>query len=212
MIAKKDYLIAGEIGILTGIFALVSLFFINISFPYDKVAVPLGIAVLWVLGVWLGGFLGKHVAPFFTQFGKFAATGFFSASIDFAALNFISYLTGITAGVVVGWINIPGFLLAVLNGYVWNKLWVFKSQTRFRSLIDLNLVWGKGGVFSDFPKFLLVTVIGLLLNSGVIILLTTYISGLGFTAQIWLNIAKVAANALAMIWNFAGYKFIVFRK
>lgn len=173
---------------MTGVFALLVLFFLGKSFSYQIPAVVLGIPLLWILGVWLGGFLGRRI-KFFTQFGKFAAVGFSSASIDFAILNFLSSVTGVTAGVTVGWINIPGFLVAVVNGYLWNKLWVFGKPSN-------------EGVFKDFPKFFGVTSIGLLINSIVLILITGVAT---------LNIAKVIANAFAMIWNFAGYKFFAFR-
>ena len=201
MITKKDYFIAAVNGVLTGVFALAVLYFLDIDFPLQIPAVVFGVPILWVLGVWLGGFLGKWIG-FFTQFGKFAAVGFSSASIDFAILNFISNLTGVTAGIIVGWINIPGFLVAVVNGYLWNRLWVFGAPP--------SSVFPSGGLFHDFPKFFGVTVIGLLINSGIIVLLTTYLPGFGFPASIWLNIAKVMANAVAMIWNFLGYKFIAF--
>ena len=163
-----------------------------------------GISLLWAAGVWLGYFLSRFFG-FFRQFGKFAAVGFLSAAIDFAVLNIVSGFTGITAGNVVGLVNIPGFSIAVLNGYFWNKLWVFAPSGRGEGIKPEPIL-------QDFPKFLAVTVLGLLVNSGIVVFLTTYVSAPEFfTPQEWLNVAKVFANAVALVWNFIGYKFVAFR-
>ena len=215
MITKRDYFIAALNGVVTAVFAIAIFFFLDLDFPVQIPAIP----TLWILGVWLGGFLGKRLAPFFTQFGKFAAVGFSSAAIDFAILNFMSYATGATAGVTVGWINIPGFLVAVVNGYLWNKLWVFGMPSSLKSDFETpkksdffpDGISPRGGLFSDFPKFFGVTLVGLLINSIIIVLLTTYFPAPAFSEKIWMNIAKVIANSLAMMWNFIGYKFFAFK-
>src|SRR3989344_2680161 len=216
MIIKKDYWIGAVAGFLTGALGLVILRILNITFPYQNFAALVLLPILWAAGVWLGDFLGARVKPFFSQFGRYAAAGFLSTAIDFSILNFTSYLTGITAGVIVGWVNAPGFLIAVVNGYLWNKLWVFKDpQTKFRSLTDLNLVWGKTGLFADFPKFFAVGIGGLVINSVLIIALTTYAPTsiiLAIGSSKWLNVAKFIANIAVIIWNFLGFKFIVFKK
>ncbi|OGF63274.1 hypothetical protein A2926_03620 [Candidatus Giovannonibacteria bacterium RIFCSPLOWO2_01_FULL_44_40] len=214
MITKKDYWIGAVAGFLTGVLALVMVFYLEISFPYKKAFFLIGVPVLFAFGVWLGGFLGRYFRVF-TQFGKYVTAGFLSTLIDFTTLNVVSALTGVTAGIVIGWVNIPGFVIAVFNGYLWNKLWVFSPRLSVfpRGASDRNLVSDKTGVFSDFPKFLAVTVGGLILNSVTIIIITTYISiPLGLTPQRWLNVAKVLASILVIIWNFAGFKFFVFRK
>lgn len=199
MITKKDYFLAALIGFLVAIFAIPTLFNLGVGRPLVFLALVLILPILWAFGVWLGGYLSRWFS-FFGQFGKFAAVGFSSAAIDFGVLNTLSILSGVTAGFILGGVNIPGFSVAVLNGYLWNKLWVFKDRD-------------KENLFHDFPKFLAVTVIGLLLNSGIIILLTTYFPlAFGFREESWLNIAKVLATAVVMIWNFTGYKFVVFKK
>ena len=197
MITKKDYLVGAVAGFFTGALLLVVFGFLNVSFPYQIFAALILIPALWAFGVWLGGFLAKWI-PFFAQFGKYSAAGFLSAAIDFAILNYVSYLTGVTAGIVIGWVNVPGFLLAVINGYLWNKLWVFKDYDR-------------ENFFKDFPKFFAVTVGGLIINSVLIIVLTTYISP-PLSPAVWLNIAKFLANAAVLLWNFTGFKLIVFKK
>ncbi|MDP3934615.1 MAG: GtrA family protein [Candidatus Giovannonibacteria bacterium] len=202
MIIKKDYLIGAGAGFFTGALFLVVFYFLKISFPYQNIAALVLLPVLWAMGVWLGDFLGARVKPFFSQFGRYAAAGFLSTAIDFSVLNFTSYLTGVTAGVIVGWINAPGFLIAVINGYLWNKLWVFKDY-------DGN------NLFRDFPKFFAVGIGGLIINSVLIIALTTYapvsiISAVGSSK--WLNVAKFIANIAVLVWNFLGFKFIVFKK
>lgn len=207
MITKGDYLIAAGAGFLTGALLLVILGFLKISFPYQTFAALVLIPALWAFGVWLGGFLSKWI-QFFAQFGKYSAAGFLSAAIDFAILNYVSYLTGITAGIVIGWVNVPGFLVAVANGYLWNKLWVFKSTT---SDVDRALSTSDVNIFSDFPKFFAVTVGGLIINSVLIIVLTTYISP-PLSPAVWLNIAKLLANVAVLLWNFTGFKLIVFKK
>jgi len=202
MTTKKDYLIGAVAGFLTGALGLVILRFINIVFPYQNLVALVFIPILWAVGVWLGNFLGAHVKPFFSQFGRYAAAGFLSTAIDFTVLNFTSYITGVTAGIVVGWVNAPGFLIAVINGYLWNKLWVFKD-------------YDENNLFQDFPKFFAVGIGGLVINSVLIIILTTYapvsiISAVGPSK--WLNVAKFIANIAVLIWNFIGFKFFVFKK
>ena len=202
MIIKKDYWIGAVAGFLTGALGLVILRILNITFPYQNFVALILLPILWAMGVWLGDFLGARVKPFFSQFGRYAAAGFLSTAIDFSILNFTSYLTGITAGVIVGWVNAPGFLIAVVNGYLWNKLWVFKDYD------------GKN-LFRDFPKFFAVGIGGLIINSVLIIALTTYAPAsiiLAVGGSKWLNVAKFIANIAVLIWNFLGFKFIVFKK
>ena len=138
--------------------------------------------------------------PVFVQFGKFAAVGLSSTSIDFGVLNILSMTTGVTAGFILGGVNVPGFSVAVISSYFWNKFWTFKAG-------------GSGGVMQDFPKFLAVATIGLILNSGIIILLTTFVPPFfGVSAATHLNLAKIVATVLVLFWNFFGLKFLVFKK
>ena len=202
-ITRKDYILGAVIGFVTGVLTLRVFATLEINFKFQKEILLFLLPVLWACGVWFGGFLGKWI-PFFNQFGKFAVVGFLGAAIDFSVLNWISHFTGITAGLTLGWINIPGFLIAVINSYFWNKMWTFKIQTELGSVRDPSSVWG------SFPKFLSVTIISLAINSGTIIALTSI--SFGFDSQIWLNISKVAANAVALVWNFIGYKFFAFKK
>lgn len=195
----QDYLIAGLIGFLSGTFFIPA--FLNIGFreyAYLLLALPWVCAPLFAGGLWLAQYLARWV-PFLTQFGKFVVVGFLNTAIDFGTLNAISVFTGFTSGFIIGGVNVPGFTLAVCNAYLWNKFWVFSSANR------------TGGIFHDLPKFLVVSGSGLLVNSGIVIFLTTFVSVSFVSPALWLNIAKVMATVFSLVWNFVGYKFIVFR-
>src|SRR3989344_1045412 len=97
MVQKKDYLIGALAGLLTGVLVLKIFYFLEIYFKFQELFFFVLIPLLWALGVWFGGFLGKRI-PFFSQFGKFVVVGFLGAAIDFSILNSVSYATGITAG------------------------------------------------------------------------------------------------------------------
>ena len=197
---KKDIFISAVAGFFLGLLLLSIAYNLKIYFPYQGLLLIVGVPIIWVAGITISQILARYI-PFFEQLGKFVAVGVLNTALDFSVLNAVSRLTGITAGVVVGWVNIPGFIVAVINGYLWQRLWVFPRQN-----IERN-------IFIDFPKFLGVTLVGLLLNSGLIILVTTWIARpSGISSEIWLNIAKVIATAFTLVWNFVGYKFVVFRK
>lgn len=199
MIAKIDYYIVSLIGFLTGVFAVPTAINLGLRNAPVLMILPLVFPILFVIGLFVVSFLSRFLPPF-AQFGKFAAVGFSSTAIDFGVLNILSLATGITAGFILGGVNIPGFGVAVVSSYFWNKFWTFKAG-------------GEGSLFQDFPKFLAVAVVGLVLNSGIVIFVTTYTPPFfGLNPQTHLNIAKVIATLLVLFWNFLGFKFIVFRK
>ena len=196
---KLDYYYGGFVGFLMGVFIIPTAYNLGSRNKPLLIALPLIMVVLFLFGVWLGKVLGKLMS-FIPQFSRFVAVGLLNTAIDFGTLNIISAITGVHSGVVVGGINIPGFIIAVCNSYFWNKVWVFHDKD-------------KKGFFADFPRFITVTLIGLLINDVLIFIITTYTVPFGnVNPTTWLNIAKAIATVFTLIWNFLGYKLIVFNR
>lgn len=210
MLTKTDYAIAGLIGFFAGMFVIPVLynihyasaghlipFAIDLRNPFLLLSLPWILAIGAVVGMGVMGLLGRK-SPFFIQFGKFAVVGVLNTAIDFGILNIISIVTGVTSGIVIGGVNIPGVAIALTNAYFWNKYWVFGNRDN-------------KGALHNVPTFLLVSGLGVLGNSGIVIFATLYPPIVSMSASVWLNMAKLFATVFSLVWNFIGYKFIVFR-
>lgn len=197
---KKDFLFSVVTGLITGFVAWKILVFLGHPELYGFSARWLLaiVPVLWILGVNLGYFLGKWFA-FFNQFGKFAAIGFTNAAVDFGILNLFIAGTGQTAGVMYAVFKGVSFIAATLHSYFWNKYWAF----------DAGSSHGGGG---EFFKFFSVALLALVVNVGVASLVVNFIPPvLGLDDRVWANVGAVAASAAALLFSFAGFKFIVFK-
>ncbi|OGZ97059.1 MAG: hypothetical protein A3J10_01305 [Candidatus Sungbacteria bacterium RIFCSPLOWO2_02_FULL_54_10] len=195
---KTDYAIGSLIGFFAGIFAIPTFYNLGIKSAMILLAVPWAGAVGGLVGIWTVYFFARKM-PVLAQFGRFFAVGVLNTVIDFGILNLLSRSTGIAAGFLLGGVNVPGFLVAVINSYLWNKLWVFKT--------------GSQNLFAAFPRFFAVTLAGLLTNSAIVIFFTTYVApSSGMAPNIALNIGKLLATAISLAVNFLGYKFFVFQK
>jgi putative flippase GtrA len=65
----------------------------------------------------------------------------------------------------------------------------------------------------EFLLFLAVSVIGTLLNSGIVASATAFFPPqFGMSQQLWTNLIKAGATAISLIWNFSGFKLLVFRR
>lgn len=126
---------------------------------------------------------------------KFLLVGALNTFVDLAMLNLLIFLTGIASGLPFTIFKGISFLVAVSNSYLWNKHWTFRSNKKV------------------FLQFLMVATIGLFLNVGAASFVVNVIGPqFGFKNQLWANIGAAAGTLVVMAWNFAGYKFFVFRK
>jgi len=166
---------------------------------YDKLPVPLVLLFLIfpavsIIGMFLISVIAKKL-PFLWQVTKFAQIGVLNTAIDFGILNFLIGLTQITSGIGIIFINATSFTTALINSYFWNKNWVFAGNKK-----------------SNFVTFAAVTLIGLSINTGVVYTFTTFIPPVIIKSPtLWANVAKLLATALSLVWNFTGYKLIVFK-
>lgn len=71
------------------------------------------------------------------------------------------------------------------------------------------------GAGTQFATFLIVSLIGLAINSTIVVLASKIITPgleLYVNADTIKNVAKILATAFSLIWNFVGYKLIVFKR
>lgn len=195
--ATADLALTLVVVYLIGIFLIPTLintgYFAQIPSPYLVIFIILPILAL--LGMTFAYFVGKKIKILW-QVAKFGIVGVLNTSIDFGILNLLILLTDFTRGAGIGLINVPSFSLAILNSYFWNRKWVFKDSHK-----------------GNFFIFVAVTVIGLLINTSVVVVITTFIPPIIVgSPTIWANVAKVFATGFSMVWNFTGYKLIVFKK
>ena len=196
---KEDLGYSFAIGLVVGLFLLPIL--INTDL-YSKLSAPIlfailfaGLPVIFSVGLVLAGFISKKI-PLLWQFSKFAQVGVLNTAIDFGILNLLIFVTGITSGLSIIPLNAISFSTAIVNSFFWNEKWVFKAKKE-----------------ANFITFVVVTLIGLAINSGIVYAITTFVPPIFVDSQkLWVNLAKVLATGISLIWNFTGYRLIVFKK
>ncbi len=134
---------------------------------------------------------------------KFILVGILNTLIDLGVLNLLIFLTGIASGFGYSAFKGISFIVAVINSYILNKFWTFKSA-------------GGNQAAREFGQFFIVSAIGFGINVGVASLVVNVIGNpfafSGISDKIWANVGALSATFCAMAWNFIGYKFMVFRK
>jgi len=118
---------------------------------------------------------------------KFGFTGMSGLVIDFSVTWLLKdelHLNKFLA-------NAAGFTMAVISNYIINRLWTFSERERTK-------------VSRQFASFLVVSLVGLLLNSGFVYL---------FNEQLGLDfyLSKAIAILLVFFWNFSANYFFVFK-
>ncbi len=156
------------------------------------------IPLLSVLGValahrWFHG----HV---FHKFAKFLIVGVLNTGVDFFVFDTLIVLTGSATGMPIVAFKSFSFLCALFGSYELNRIWTFDGEAAYSR------------TRKEFMRFAAVTLVGFLVNVGTTALIVGVMRPpLGFSQIRWDNVAAVAATALNLIWNFAGYKLFVFR-
>jgi|SRR6185369_2091363 len=160
--------------------------------------VPL-LALFSSLGI-AAGYLLSKIKPFFFQLSKFGLIGVANTVVDLGIYNLFIYMTDISNGYLISVFKCFSVLAAIINSYVWNKFWSFEKKE-------------VSNVGEEFTQFLMVSLIGLLLNVGITSFVVNIITApAGIPEKTWANIGGLAASVLVLSWNFIGYKFLVFKK
>ena len=109
------------------------------------------------------------------------------------------FFTGISSGIYFSVFKTLSFLAAVTNSYIWNKRWTFKNSGPIGAR--------EGGLF------IAVAVVGMAINvitASLIVNVITPPYGIG--PELWANIGAILAIVVSLLWNFFGYRNIVFGK
>lgn len=201
---KKDFLGATLIAILASFFTLLIAQNLNdfLSQKFPILAqnviwlIPLFFISACILGILVARFLAKKI-PVFYQFIKFGEVGGLNFLVDNGLLNLFMWIFGVTSGLGYSIAKSIAVLSAMTNSYFWNKFWVFQSQKKDNK--------------KEAGQFYFVSFIGYLINVGIASLVANYLD-VSWAPKIIGNFGSVLGSICAMLWNFIGYKYWVFKK
>ena len=145
-----------------------------------------------------------------TRFLKFAVVGTLGTVIDFGGLNLLILTFGFSKILA----NTCSFTVAVINSFIWNRLWTF-HEARDRPIAPL------------LAQFVLVSIGGLLLNQAMFLSLdalvlgeagalaapmATLALGIGLAHyKLAYNLSKAIATIFVLFWNFGANRLWTFR-
>jgi putative flippase GtrA len=202
-LTKKDLLFGGINGMVFGLLLPVVMKSFHVANQPSYLLTVGFFIFLAVFGVYLGYLLSK-IKFFFFQLAKFGATGAANFALDIGVLSALIFVFYPQAETVIPTLfyalfKITSFTLANVNSYLWNKFWSFEDND-------------KKDTAKEFGKFILVSVIGLIINATVATFINSLQKQTSTDPKTWAAISAILASVIGMGWNFIGYKFLVFKK
>ena len=151
-----------------------------------------------------GGIVATHFAAKIAgralyQFGKFFLVGGFNFLLDAAILNFFLFATKLAAGWPQTGFKSASIFWSIISSYLWNKYWTFSGgskENKGKEIYQFLAISGVGFALNVSLDYVFVNMVGSFWNMKPIL---------------WAQFSAVLAAAIAMFWNFLGYKFIVFK-
>ncbi len=203
-VTKKDYLLVAVVGLFFGLLLLpvlanLKLSFFNLSFASSIVVIVVS-TLTAIIALWVIALLAGKI-PVLLQIAKFSAVGGLNTLLDLGVLNGLIVLAGQSTahGVWYSVFKSISFIVANTNSYFWNKYWTFGSTP--------------GVNVREFGQFFAVSIVGFGINVAVASLVVNVMAPLGGASpERWANVGALVATIAALIWNFLGYKFIVFKR
>jgi len=150
--------------------------------------------ILSVVGLWMAEVVGRKIL-FVHQAGRFALAGAFADVIDIKVFQLLILFApfSITFKAI-------SFLVATFIKYWANKYWAFDTSPEQKKIFWDN----------QMAYFFLITAGGLALNVFSFYYLNKIQTSI--SSHLWTELSIIFAALVAAIWNFLGYKFIVFKK
>lgn len=203
----KDLIIAAIIGLVCAVLIMPILKNLDLKIPY-MLSLVIILPLLSAIGMWVAYFLANFIKVIY-QLAKFILVGALNTLIDWGILNLLMFLTSVVAGSQFLMFKGFSFLAATTNSYFWNKFWTFKKAEA--STDDCGQM-KKENAGSEFAQFLIVSIIGFGLNLGVAhLIVNVWGAQWNLAPALWANFGALCGTLLGLIWNFLGYKLIVFK-
>ncbi|MBU1119403.1 GtrA family protein [Patescibacteria group bacterium] len=134
------------------------------------------------------------------QLVRFGVAGGLNTLLDWGILNLLTTTFNVYSGELILVFNIFSVSAALVNSYILNKYWTFRAT-------------GQAKTSTQIGKFLAVSIVGIVINSAIVYVVTTIIGvQFGLAENHWALAAKMLATGVVFIWNFIGYKLWAFAK
>jgi putative flippase GtrA len=204
MLTKKDYYLVSLIGFCIALFSVpigknVIPESYNFSFSFLSVLVlVIFLVAISNVALFIASWLNEKIS-FALQVAKFVAVGGFNTLLDFSVLNLLMFWTGYSDDWRVSLFKGISFVIANSSAYFWNKHWAFQSDKESNS--------------KEIVSFIFVSVCGFLINNGIFSLIVFAFKGTSLvTPELLANLGALLATMVSLVWNFFGYKILVFKK
>lgn len=159
----------------------------------------LGLPLGAIFAIWLAGLVGKKIL-FVYQAAKFILIGILATLMDSGVLALLQMAVAADTKTIYAIIKGISFVIVTTVKYPLNKYLAFEQKE-------------KAGMGREFSIFFVVTAIGLAIDIATATFIRETISAeIGLTYNMRGIVAAVIASIVVSIWNFIGYKFIVFKK
>jgi len=169
------------------------------SFLRWRWLLPVAFPLLAAFCLQIAFLIGKKI-PAIYQLAKFLLVGALAAILDLGILNVFINLSEAASGAGFNIAKGLSFAIATSLKYFPDKFWAFKNKNR------QNLK-------NEFGKFFAITSAGLGLNIFIADIVVNRIGPQwGVALGLWANLGGIAAIMAVFIFNFFGYKFLVFKK